>query len=84
MRREPPRKYTLYEIRKAATSLSQAAVGAVMWSGHQRISKMETGHPKSLTVRSLDSYAQALGGELRVVIVFPDGNFYHVEVDRKG
>lgn len=54
-----------------------------MFTTPQRVSAIEVGHPRDMIVRTVDLYARALGAELRMALVFPDGRVVHVEVDEK-
>lgn len=66
--------YELSEIRKKA-GLTQTQMAANMGVSQKRISEIERGHAESIKLGTLQRYAAALGGRLKVEIEcpMPDG-----------
>ena len=67
---EAVRAHRLAEIRKAHGHARQGDVAAVMGVPQARVSKLESGDLSHTEVETLQSYAAALGGNLRVVADF--------------
>jgi len=63
--------YRLAELR-AKTGLTQAQVASAMGVSQARVSAMERGDVRSLTVASVLAYITALGGRVRIVASLDD------------
>jgi hypothetical protein len=63
------RDYTLREVR-AAVRRTQVEVAAALGTSQDRISKLE--HGEDALVSTLRRHVRALGGELRLIVEFPD------------
>jgi hypothetical protein len=63
------REVTLREVREAVRR-TQVEVAAVMGTSQDRISKLE--HSDDALVSTLRRHIRALGGELRLMVEFPD------------
>jgi predicted XRE-type DNA-binding protein len=62
--------HRLAEIRKAQGHTRQSDVAALMGVSQARVSKLESGDLSHTEVGTLQSYAAALGGHLRIVAEF--------------
>jgi len=69
-RRELDRELTLAELRRAR-EMTQKQLAAALDATQPGVSALE--HRTDLYVSTLRSYVEALGGQLEVVAVFPDG-----------
>ena len=63
------RKATLREVREAVRR-TQVEVAAAMGTSQDRVSKLE--HSDDALVSTLRRHVRALGGELRLMVEFPD------------
>jgi DNA-binding XRE family transcriptional regulator len=63
------RDYTLREVREAVRR-TQVEVAAALGTSQDRISKLE--HGEDALVSTLRRHVRALGGELRLIVEFPD------------
>jgi predicted XRE-type DNA-binding protein len=68
------RAHRLTEIRKAHGPPRQADLAALMGVSQAWVSKLESGDLSHTELDTLRSYIAALGGTLRIVAEFDDGN----------
>src|SRR5215471_13134378 len=64
-----PRKATLAELR-TARGLSQTAVGAELGMNQSEVSRLE--RRRDMRLSTLRSYVKSVGGQLRIVVTWPD------------
>ena len=69
-RREEDYRRTLAQLRQARR-MTQAQLGGVLGVSQAQVSRVE--HQADLYLSTLRSYVQAMGGELELRAVFPDG-----------
>ena len=65
------------------SGMTQSEVARGLLVTRPRVAVMEAYETSSMQVRTLASYARAVGGELHVEIVFKDGTAIPLEVDRE-